>query len=574
MTLKNIIAPEERRKKLKELLKSKKLIRAIEAHSGISALIGNEFKLQVKKNKQTSILEFDAIWESSFTDSASKGLPDVEIVSSDSRLNTIQQIIGVTNKPIIVDGDTGGEINSFEYLVNRLERMGVSAVIIEDKKFPKRCSLDPDAKQELEDPDVFANKIKRGKQVLLSDNFMIIARIESLISGHGIDDALMRAKKYLKAGVDGIMIHSHDRSPEAVLKFAKEYNKICKQLGFRKPLVCVPTTYNTINEDELQKNGFNLVIYANHLLRASYKSMEEICKMILLNKRAFEVDPYCAPVNQIFNTVGFIDIKERDMETMKRRSKAKVIIPAAGEPLALKEVLKGLPKAMLDINGKSILRRQLDVLRRVGVNDVVVIRGYAKNKFDIKRIKYYDVDDYKKGILHSLFTVNNEMKDGFILVFSDILFEETIINKLLKSKEDIVIIVDSSYPFHRDTDKELDLVISKRQTTYYRELPSGVNKEVSFIGEKIKRDIATHEFIGIAKFSERGVKNLISVYEDCKKNHKGRFHESESFEKASFNDILQEMIDRGFKVYLLETFKGWMEIHNKKDYQLAKKMAF
>ncbi len=159
-------------------------------------------------------------------------------------------------------------------------------------------------------------------------------------------------------------------------------------------------------------------------------------------------------------------------------------------------------------------------------------------------------------------------------MFSDIMFEETIIDKLLKNKEDIVIVVDSSYPFHRHTEKELDLVISKRQPTYYRELPSGVSKEVSFIGEKIKRGIATHEFVGIAKFSERGAKNLISVYEDCKKNHKGRFHESESFEKASFNDILQEMIDRGFKIHLLEIFKGWMEIHNKEDYEIAKKMAF
>lgn len=573
MAIKSKIKPEDRRRKLRELLNKKQLIRAIEAHNGISASIANNVKIELNHEGKNEILEFDALWASSFTDSASKGLPDIEIVSLDSRLATIEQMINVTNKPIIVDGDTGRDPDSFEYFVTRLERLGVSAIVIEDKTFPKRNSLDPYTIQRLEDPNVFANKIKIGKDALFSDDFMIFARIESLIAGYGIEDAVLRAKKYLQSGIDGILIHSRERNPASVLKFAMEYNKMCKEFDFRKPLICIPTTYNMITEEELKKHGFNIIIYANQLLRASVKSMEDICKIILLNRRAFEAEPYCAPIDKLFNMVGFKQIKQRDLETMMRQSKAKVIIPAAGEPKG--HIIKGTPTAMLDINGKSLLQRQLDVLKRCGITDVVVIRGYEKEKFNIDNVKYYDVDDYKRGSLFSLFTAKEEMKNGFIMIFSDIIFDESIINNLLRSKEDITIVADASYAFHKhEIDKELDLIISKQRNKYYRELFPSVGKEVSFIGKKIKKEIATHEFIGIAKFSKYGAQNLIMVYEDCAKNHKGRFHESESFERASIVDMLQEMIDRGFKVHFIEANKGWMEIHNKKDYDIAKGMIF
>lgn len=567
------IKPEKRLKKLKKLLSEKRLIRVIEAHNGISALVASNSGISINNNGKREKLEFDALWASSFTDSASKGFPDIEIVSLDSRIDTIEQIINVTDKPIIVDGDTGRDIDSFLYFISNLERLGVSAIVIEDKTFPKRNSLDPDAIQKLEDPDVFADKIRMGKKSLLSQDFMIFARIESLISGYGINDAIARAEKYLEAGADGILIHSRERKPYKILKFAKEYNKLCKKIGFRRPLLCIPTTYNTVTEKELEKYGFNIVIYANHLLRASVKAMEEVCKTILLNGRSFETEPYCAPIDEIFDLVGFTAIGRRDLQYLKERSRAKVIIPAAGKPK--EEIVKDMPVAMLDINGKSILQIQLDTLKKCGITDVVVIRGYKKEKFNIKSVKYYDVDDYTKGSLYSLFTAKEEMKKGFILIFSDIIFDESIINNLLRSKGDITLVADASFPFHRhEIDKELDLIIGRQRNYYYREPFITAEKEVTFIGSKIKKDIATHEFIGIAKFSARGAQNLIEVYEDCARRHKGRFHESESFERASIVDMLQEMIDRGFKIHYIETNKGWMEIHNKKDYEMAKKMIF
>jgi phosphoenolpyruvate phosphomutase len=230
---------------------------------------------------------------------------------------------------------------------------------------------------------------------------------------------------------------------------------------------------------------------------------------------------------------------------------------------------------MLDVNGKTIIQRQLDVLKRCGVTDVAVVRGYEKEKFNVQNAKFYDVADYTRGSLHSLFAAKTEMDDGFILIFSDILFDESIISRLLKSKEDIVLVADASYPFHRhEIDKDLDLIIGKQEGGFYREPSVTIEKEVSFIGKKIKKDIATHEFIGIAKFSRYGAENLMDIYDDLKNSHKGKFRESENFDSASLIAMLQEMIERGFKVHYIETNKGWMEIHNKKDYEMAQKVVY
>jgi phosphoenolpyruvate phosphomutase len=325
MSLGNRISPENRRKSLKNLLKKKDLIRVIEAHNGLSAIVANNTKEQIGNE----IYEFDAIWESSLTDSAAKGYPDAEIIGPESRYETIRQILNSSQKPLIVDGDTGGEATNFEYFVRTLEDMGVSMVIIEDKKFPKRNSLESGSKQTQEDPDVFAVKIKRGKKVQLSQDFMIVARIESFISGLGLQDALFRAKKYLNAGADGILIHSKINNPSEIFEFAKGYKKLTNELGFRKPLICVPTTYNIITEEELKEYGFNVVIYANQLLRSAHKIMKETALKILKNKRCFEAESMCSPVKTIFEDVGFLEVKKKDMKYTKGR--IRVIIPAAGK---------------------------------------------------------------------------------------------------------------------------------------------------------------------------------------------------------------------------------------------------
>ena len=304
----NGITPGERLRALKKCIDRKGFARILESHSGLSGIIAE--RAQVNKGEQ--VIEYDGLWESSLTDSATKGLPDASIVGYDSRTHTIDEILNVTTKPIIVDGDTGGEPAQFEYLVKHLERLGVSGVIIEDKVFPKRNSLDTSAIQVLEDPLVFAEKIECGKEITATDDFMIIARLESLIAGMGMDDALARAELYVRSGCDGIMIHSNKRDPGEILAFAEAYENICRRLRRRPALVCVPTTYNSITDLELAARGFNIIIHANHLLRAAYKAMNEVAIAILEGGRSMEADPICAPVPEIFSSVGYDRIIQKD----------------------------------------------------------------------------------------------------------------------------------------------------------------------------------------------------------------------------------------------------------------------
>ena len=561
MTLKNRISPEERRKKLRELLDEKNTLQFLEAHNGISAIISNDIRI-TKNNGE--ILEFDGLWESSFTDSASKGYPDADIISFDSRCESLRYILDATNKSIIFDGDTGGDPANFEYLVKRLEDLGVSMVIIEDKVFPKRNSLDPESSQTQEDPNNFAIKLKRGKEVLSTQDFMIAARIESLISGAGLKDAISRVKIYLDAGVDAIMIHSKDDNPKDILEFAKEYNKISENLGFRKPLICVPTTYNTITLEELKNHGFNIIIYANHLLRASHKAMKKAAELILKHGRAFEVESVCTPVKDIFEEVGLSLIKDKDKKY--QRESIQVIIPAAGADKDFE-----IPKGMVKIKYKPILQRQRDILKKLNINKITVIRGFKKESFNVEGVKYTDNDNYDKSyIAYSLFLAEEDFKGGFLYINSDILFNEEVINKAINSPYDIMLVVDRTYKYHKhEIDKKLDMVLTKKRPTERIWQLHDEENEVLRIGKNIKIENADYEYIGIACFSKYGAEILRKVYHDCKENWNGQFHEAKDFIHADFMDLIQEIINRGFKVNTAEVHKGWIEINDDKDVKTA-----
>ena len=297
------ITPQIRMKRLKRLLNAKPLVRILEAHNGLTGLIVENTKEKVNNVEK----EFDGIWISSLTDSTAKGKPDIEYVDLTSRLKTIEEILEVTTKPLIVDGDSGGLPEHFVFKVRTLERLGVSAVIIEDKIGIKRNSLfGTGAGQTQDSIENFSYKISQGKRALVTNDFMIIARIESLILKKGLDDALKRAKAYMEAGSDGIMIHSKEKEPTEILNFCNEYKKFTKKV----PLVVVPTTYNQIKEDELIKAGANIVIYANHLLRSAYPAMEKVAKSILTNNRSYEASKYCLPVKDIITMIPELNFSE------------------------------------------------------------------------------------------------------------------------------------------------------------------------------------------------------------------------------------------------------------------------
>lgn len=288
--------PDVRMKRLRRLLSAKGLVRVIEAHNGLSGLIAEETKV-VKEGKEK---EFDGIWLSSLTDSTVKGKPDIECVDLTSRMNTLHDILEVTTKPIIYDGDSGGIAEHFVFMVRTLERLGVSAVIIEDKKGLKQNSLIEDNNlQKQEDIESFCSKITIGKRSQVTDDFMIIARIESLILNAGMDDAIARAKGYIEAGADGIMIHSKEKAPDQIYEFCKLYSKIKNQV----PLVVVPSTYSQTSEQELEDAGVSIVIYANQLLRSAYPAMVKTAESILENGRAKESEACCMSINEIIKLI-------------------------------------------------------------------------------------------------------------------------------------------------------------------------------------------------------------------------------------------------------------------------------
>ena len=280
------------------MLKLKSMIRLIEVHSGLTGLIGEKAKFVDVKDGTVS--EFDGFWGSSLTESTLRGKPDIEAVDISSRLNTLSDILDVTTKPIIFDGDTGGNVEQLKFTVRALERLGVSAIIIEDKIGLKKNSLYGTSVSQQQDSIAnFSEKIAGAKATLVTDDFMVIARIESLILNQGMEDALKRAEAYINAGADAIMIHSCSSDSDEIFEFADHYSKFEN----KKPLVVVPTTYNAVTEEELNSKGINVVIYANHLLRAAYPSMMDTAISILKNKRSLEQDEAIMSVKDVLKII-------------------------------------------------------------------------------------------------------------------------------------------------------------------------------------------------------------------------------------------------------------------------------
>ena len=288
--------PEVRMKTLRRLIAAKPVVRIMEAHSGLSGLIVENTTVE----KEDGVHRFDGMWASSLTDSTDKGKPDIEAVDLTTRLQSLTDILECTTKSIIFDGDTGGLAEHFVFTVRTLERNGISAVIIEDKVGLKKNSLfGTEAKQEIAPADEFCRKISEGKKAQVTEDFMIIARLEELIAGGTVDEALERADLYVKAGADGVMIHSKEKSGEDIKDFCTRFRALYKDV----PIVLVPTTYNQFTERELSEWGANIIIYANHLLRAAYPAMYQCARTILQSERSLEVNDICMPIKQILELI-------------------------------------------------------------------------------------------------------------------------------------------------------------------------------------------------------------------------------------------------------------------------------
>jgi len=413
--------------KLRALLESSQLEFIMEAHNGISAQIVEQ-------------AGFKGIWGSGLAMSAQFGVRDSNEVSWTQVVDILEFMSDATEIPILLDGDTGyGNFNNMRRLVKKLEQREIAGVCIEDKLFPKTNSFIDGERQPLADVDEFCGKIKAGKDSQHNPDFCIVARVEALIAGWGIREALERAEAYHRAGADGILIHSKLSQANEVLEFAHEW-------GNRSPLVIVPTTYYSTPTDIFRNANISLVIWANHMVRAAVASMEKISADIYANESVIDVEDNIAPVKKLFSLQGAAELSEAQERYLRPKgSETRAIVLAASRGYALGELTEDKPKVMLSIGGKTVLRHLLDEFKNQNINRVTLVAGYKPDAIDTSGLDLHINKDYATtGELVSLVEVVNEFHDDMIITYGDLLFRSYILRDLLENDGEIVAVIDST----------------------------------------------------------------------------------------------------------------------------------
>jgi phosphoenolpyruvate phosphomutase len=551
----------DKARQLRELLRRTGAIVAVGAHDALSARLIER-------------AGFDAVWASGFAISAAQfALPDANVLTMTENLEIIRQMSRATDLPVIADIDNGyGNAINVMRTITEYEAAGVAAISIEDNIFPKRCSFYSGVQRELVSVEEHCGKIRAAKRAQRSADFMIIARTEALIAGWGMEEALQRATAYADAGADAILIHSKAPTAAEVTEFARRWSR-------GTPLVVVPTTYASTPLQTLEAAGFKMVIFANHPIRAAITAMKETLAMLRREGTASLLDPHIASLDEVYDLVGVTELQAAEQEFLPIGAESvRAIILAAGFEPGLLPLIEDRPKALLDIKGKSILERQVETLNACNIKDIVVVRGYQKDKLALPNIRYYDNEAYEKNFdLASLFCAEAELRGRCLILYGDILFDRSVLEKLLQSDQDISLVVDRAwYDQRRDTrpgeaSPKPDLVLLRDPPEQgYRFLPSSADTTVAKIGQQQPPEDAHGEFIGMAMFSATGTELLCQAYHRVAAIHRGGpFHEASSLEQASLTDIIQELIEHGQDIYAVNIYKGWMEVDTFEDYQRA-----
>ena len=413
-------------KELRNLIQSKELEFILEAHNGISATI-------VERTG------FKAIWGSGFAMSAQFGVRDSNEASWTQVVDMLEFMSDATSIPILLDGDTGyGNFNNMRRLVTKLEQRDIAGVCIEDKQFPKINSFIDSDKQPLADADEFCGKIKAGKDCQADDDFCIVARVEALIAGWGLKEALSRAESYRNAGADAILIHSKSNKPDEILAFAKEW-------GDRLPLAIVPTKYYSTPTDAFRKANISLVIWANHMIRSSTKEMIKNSKKIFKSKSVTDIEDRIATVEKIFNLQGVDELSQAQQLYLTKKLDVRAIILAATRGSELHELTQDKPKTMIKISGEPLLARTVNQFKKIGINKSIVVAGYKAQSIDVPGVEIRINENYETGNeLMSLACAQKDFDNDMVIVYGDLLFREHILRDLLEVDGEIVIIVDSA----------------------------------------------------------------------------------------------------------------------------------
>ena len=534
---------------LRKQLADRDVVRIVGAHDGLGS------KLIAKSG-------FEGVWASGLEISASYGVPDANILTMTDYLERACEMNEASTLPVIADCDTGyGNVNNVIHLVEKYERNGIAGICIEDKIFPKMNSF-VSGKQELANIDEFSGKIEAAKNTQKSKDFFVIARVEALIAGWGMEEAIKRANIYADAGADAILIHSKKKEPDEIIEFCKLFNKL--------PKVVVPTTYPTFNEKEMPKLGIKIVIYANHILRSSIKAINETLGEISKTKELSSVDRKITSLSEVFELQGVKQLKHNEEKYLKNNEvNTNIIIPAAGlPPPDLKKTnIDKKPVALLEINGKTILDRNLQVLNRNNLTNVFLTTGYKNELFDSYKLKIKKNENFRNtsqldSIMSAVENFEEIENKSLIIIFSDILFEDEILHRILSSDNEISLVIDKINKSHG---RYNDLIIAEKDP--FRDgriLTSHRKNKINKIGKNLDLKRVNFEFCGISYFSKSGVKKLKDVYLELKNKNK----------KVSFDfmALIQHMIDNDQEISGLEINGGWLEVRNDKQFDYAKKM--
>ena len=417
--------PSSKSKQLRDLLGSPELEFMLEAHNGISA-------------KLVQQAGFKGIWASGLAMSAQFCVRDSNEASWTQVVDMLEFMSDATDIPILLDGDTGyGNFNNMRRLVRKLEQRGIAGVCIEDKEFPKTNSFIDSGKQALADIDEFCGKIRAGKDSQQDPDFCIVARVEALIAGWGMDEALKRAAAYCAAGADAILIHSRQSRADEILAFAQAWDGDC-------PLVIVPTKYYSTPVDVFRKAGISLVIWANHMIRASVRAMEQVSREIYSQESLTGVEDRITNVDSIFQLQGADELQRAQERYLNKTGESRVLVLAASRGNNLYELTEDRPKAMLNIRGKPLLQRLVDEFKKRSVNDITVIAGYKSDTLDVSGVYMRLNTRFETtGELYSLACARDKFSDDMVIIYGDLLFRSYILQDLLEREGELVIVVDS-----------------------------------------------------------------------------------------------------------------------------------
>jgi len=523
--------------KLRNLLTSPDVEFICEAHNALSAKIVEE-------------AGFKGIWASGLTMSASMGVRDSNEASWTQVLEVLEFMSDATSIPILLDGDTGyGNFNSMRRLVMKLEQRGIAGVCIEDKLFPKTNSFVDSETQPLADIDEFCGKIKAGKDTQTDAHFSIIARVEAFIAGWGLKEALTRAEAYRRAGADAILVHSKKTNPSDIEAFMKEW-------GNRHPVVIVPTKYYSTPTNRFRELGISLVIWANHLMRASIRVMQETAHEILRSETLVNVEDRIASLSEVFRLQGANELQEAERKYLGTKGKEySSIILAASRGDELTEITKDRPKAMLEINKSPVLYNFIEILNNLEVKDITVVRGYKKEVISGPNFSTLDNDAYASTRdLYSLYLARDHLKDNCLISYGDCLYKKHLIMDLLDQKGDIKIVVDADV---RLKSKPQDLVRCSRHYTN-----DFFNEDIHLTGIVGTEDFdkAHGEWTGLLATESRGTDLLRKALVELSKR--------EDFNQLSIPDLLALLINRT-KVTVVYTRGGWLDIDDILDYTEA-----